>query len=395
MKIGIYNLHMQAKGGGEKRTLVLAEHLSRSHSVWVFVAEPVDVASLESFFDVDLSRVSFVALDGKGRDARRRPALGARWEALSRSLAHFTRIKSFEVDVFINNSHCSDLPCPGARGIYMCMFPFTNGLPNRLRRIYHSLMDRVEERVMGHGGFNYLDSYAVITANSRFTGEWIEQLWGRCPELIYSVGDHMGPPVEKQKIILNVGRFVAHGADGLHKRQHVLLEVFKRLPAIHKQGWQLHFMGSVAQNARVQSLVERLTNDGEGCPVVFHFDADFDSLRELYRRSALYWQATGYGLPVREYPGLQEHFGMTTVEAMSAGAVPVVIDAGGQREIVTHGVDGFVWDDLTALADQTTRLITDSCLRNRFSQRAVLSSARFGRTAYNQRMDKIINRITM
>ncbi|HYY93508.1 MAG TPA: hypothetical protein VE713_03250, partial [Pyrinomonadaceae bacterium] len=58
LKIGIYNLHMQARGGGEKRTLALAEHLSRSHRVWLFVKEPPDAASLESYFGVDLSRVS-------------------------------------------------------------------------------------------------------------------------------------------------------------------------------------------------------------------------------------------------------------------------------------------------------------------------------------------------
>src|SRR5437763_16551047 len=107
MKIGIYNLHMQAKGGGEKRTLVLAEHLSRRHSVWAFVAEPVVVASLESFFDVDLSRGGLVAWDGKGRYAGRRTGLAARSEALARGLPHFSRMKRIGVDVCINKSHCS------------------------------------------------------------------------------------------------------------------------------------------------------------------------------------------------------------------------------------------------------------------------------------------------
>jgi hypothetical protein len=32
-KIGIYNLHMRAMGGGEKLTLALAEHLSQAHNV--------------------------------------------------------------------------------------------------------------------------------------------------------------------------------------------------------------------------------------------------------------------------------------------------------------------------------------------------------------------------
>ena len=38
-----------------------------------------------------------------------------------------------------------------------------------------------------------------------------------------------------------------------------------------------------------------------------------------------------------------EHFGITTVEAMAAGCVPVVIDKADQREIVRHVTDGYRW----------------------------------------------------
>jgi len=48
-------------GGGEKLTLVLAEHLSLAHNVFLFSAEPLDVSALEKFFDVDLSRVKVSA----------------------------------------------------------------------------------------------------------------------------------------------------------------------------------------------------------------------------------------------------------------------------------------------------------------------------------------------
>ena len=69
LRIGIHNLHMGARGGGEKRTLVLADHLSQKHHVRVFVSQPVNVALLENYFDVDLSRITFVVLgDGRRSD---------------------------------------------------------------------------------------------------------------------------------------------------------------------------------------------------------------------------------------------------------------------------------------------------------------------------------------
>jgi glycosyltransferase involved in cell wall biosynthesis len=88
---------------------------------------------------------------------------------------------------------------------------------------------------------------------------------------------------------------------------------------------------------------------------------------------------------------MQEHFGVTTVEAMSAGAVPVVINTGGQREIVTHGVDGFLWNDLDSLAEHTQQLAGDADLRRRLSLNAVHSSARFSREAFGARVEQLIS----
>jgi glycosyltransferase involved in cell wall biosynthesis len=47
------------------------------------------------------------------------------------------------------------------------------------------------------------------------------------------------------------------------------------------------------------------------------------------------------------FPAVNEHFGMTTVEAIAMGAIPFVHDSGGQREIVP--LDGLRFSDETFL----------------------------------------------
>ncbi len=59
--------------------------------------------------------------------------------------------------------------------------------------------------------------------------------------------------------------------------------------------------------------------------------------------ASIFWSATGLGEDEERAPWAQEHFGMTTAEAMAGGCVPVVIDRAGQREIVREGVNGFRW----------------------------------------------------
>ena len=60
-----------------------------------------------------------------------------------------------------------------------------------------------------------------------------------------------------------------------------------------------------------------------------------DILNE-YKLAKIYWHASGFGEDLETHPEKAEHFGITTVEAMINGLVPIVIDAGGQKEIVVQ-----------------------------------------------------------
>lgn len=368
LNIGIYNLHMQAMGGGEKLTLVLAEHLSLKHNVCLFCGEAVDVAALERFFEVDLSRVTVIPL--KGIDplsrtvARLRGNLGP-----AVSLRHFDQLRKFNLDVFINNSYASGLRCPAVQGIFMCMFPHVSP-----------------------AAVNAIDSYAQVVAISQYSADWIGKMWRRRAEIIYPPCDDMGPPAPKAKMILHVGRFIAGNDERDQKGQGLMLEAFKSLTDLHNEGWELHFVGSIGPDKHSANLAKRVVQNANGFPVFFHFNAAREEIRDLYRTAAIYWHATGYGFDVHKYPAKQEHFGIATVEAMSGGAVPVVYASGGQKEIVTDGVDGFWWDDIEGLTSQTTRLVNDTTLRCRLGQQAIVSSKRFGKAAFAAQVDQLIAR---
>jgi glycosyltransferase involved in cell wall biosynthesis len=196
-------------------------------------------------------------------------------------------------------------------------------------------------------------------------------------------------------MILHVGRFVANVGERErhHKGQRLLLETFKRMDGLHRRGWELHFAGSVGADGESAEFAASLARSAAGLPVTFHFDAALDELRELYRRAAVYWHATGFGLAAEEHPAGHEHFGITTVEAMSAGAVPVVHNSGGQREVVTHGVDGFCWADAEELVSLTKALADDAGLRERLSRQAVISSRKFGGASFAAGVDRLVARL--
>ncbi|MBN4094673.1 glycosyltransferase [Methylobacterium sp. OT2] len=152
------------------------------------------------------------------------------------------------------------------------------------------------------------------------------------------------------KRILNVGRF---GPDGHCKRQDVMVEVFKQICGCEDRSIELHLAGSLGTDDRSREYFFNLKDMSDGLKVYFHVNVSARDLRDLYLRSDIYWHMTGANDSFSLSPERFEHFGITIVEAMSAGCIPIVIGCGGPAEIVEDGVSGFHVPDKNALLRST------------------------------------------
>ncbi len=229
----------------------------------------------------------------------------------------------------------------------------------------------------------HLDSYDRLVANSRYTQRWIERLWHRPSGLLYPpVG--LVPRQEKAPIVLSVGRFFLPGT-GHNKKQLEMVTAFRRLVERGgADGWEYHLVGGCAPEH--QAYLDQIREAAAGLPVVIHPDASGGELRDLYARASIFWHAAGLGEDPERHPDRFEHFGITTVEAMSAGAVPVVIDAAGQIEIVDHGATGYRFAALDDLVAHTERLIADPAWRATLSAAAERRARDFGWDAFVARV---------
>jgi glycosyltransferase involved in cell wall biosynthesis len=194
-------------------------------------------------------------------------------------------------------------------------------------------------------------------------------------------------PGPKQRRILSVGRFFGRGM-GHSKKQLELVEAFGRMMRRNPlEGWELHLVGGVEPGHR--PYVDRIRKAAEGLPVRIHPNAPRPLVEDLFATSSIFWHATGLGEDEERQPWVFEHFGMTTVEAMAAGCVPVVIDKAGQREIVRHGVDGYRWSTLEELESYTRSLARDESLRDRLAASAVQRARTFSEEAFVSRWSEI------
>ena len=234
-----------------------------------------------------------------------------------------------------------------------------------------------------HATYSVLESlltYNVIWAISDYTHLWIRKYWGLSSEILYppvSIEDFK--PGEKHNYILNVGRFFAGG----HNKKHLtMIKTFKEMVDTGLTGWILHLAGGSTPGAIHDEYLQKVKAEAEGYPICVHADIGFPDLVKLYGESSIYWHASGYGEDEERDPVKFEHFGITTVEAMASGCVPIVIANGGQKEIVKHRKNGFLWQNLDELQRYTLQVIEDPSLRQQMADAALIDSQYYDKVQF-------------
>ena len=189
-------------------------------------------------------------------------------------------------------------------------------------------------------------------------------------------------PGNKENVILSVARF---DSPSHPKRQDVLIAAFKIL---HKSypDYQLFLAGG--SHGESDTLLQLKSQAGD-LPVKFIVDPDFTKLKSLYSKAKFFWHAAGYEIDEQTDPEKVEHFGMTTVEAMASGCVPIVIGKGGQKEIIKKGT-GFLCDDAQDLAVNTIALIKKEKDYREMQQNALERSRRYSIDSFNSDQKKIL-----
>lgn len=332
-RIAFFCDHTAGTGGGERYLLTMADTLSRRYSVDLFVRDERLLPN----------------------EKHLRETLGLEWptdRVRGKVIQDMAEIEPY--DLFINASHFQVHPPVARRNLLFTFFP-QYGRPDLARR------------------------YDGVLTISRFCQEWVRRNWGMGSGLLYPcVEDQALVPGKKRDRIVSVGRFF-QAQDGNNKNHRAMVEAFRRICDAGTSGWELVLAG--ATDPSQTAYVEELRRLSAGYPVRILTDVPYEELRDIYRAARIYWHSAGLGATA---PSGMEHFGITIVEAMRAGAVPVVFNAGGPAEIVSHGESGLIFNDADELVLLTAGLIRDLSRMEEMAKEAQAASRRFGRKAFDQ-----------
>ncbi len=354
MKIAIYSPYLDSFGGGERYMMSIAECLEDSNEVDILLdnhlfgfGQEFLKNNLSKRLNLNLSKAKFIkAPIGKGSN-------------------FLKRLK------FLSN--------------YNFLFYLTDGsifYSTAKVSILHFQVPLENMTAKNFWGRKKLKSWNTAIYNSKFTKELIEKTWDLKGKVVYPPVDIENfKPFKKEKMILSVGRFVSFLKT---KKHEFMIDAFQKM-AKDLNGWSLHLAGGVEGDKK---YLDELKKASKGFDIFFYPNVSFEKLQDLYGRASIYWHAMGYG---EKDPKRKEHFGITTVEAMAAGCVPVVINSGGQPEIVEYGKSGYLWNTTKELKDLTLKLVSNTDLLKRLSQNAQKRSTIFSKDEFCKHIQEIIN----
>lgn len=392
-KVMFLNPYLPTLGGGEKEMAYMCQCVEEYFNYDVHI----DIL-VHNYNDIDVFSEDYITIeDVMEQFGIELKCTHIRKVDLLRATNYFERRKNRlaisniakEYDLMVNFKFYSFDFGRAKKNLYACMFPVKR---------YAAVCRKSRLPIAWIRDYMFYSSYDSFINISEYTNKWEEKYWKKDPKNrviyppVFSKAEISGRYVEsdKKNIIISVGRFFV---DGHCKRQVEMVKFFINHPEVFKN-YEYHLVGAVSSNDRDLRYLDKVKRLASTVDNVFvHEQLPFDELIELYKSAKIFWHGTGYLSDDDRQPENMEHFGITTVEAMSYGAVPVVIAKGGQPETVKEGVNGFLWSSEEECVARTKQLIDDDKLRQQFAEASTVRANDYSIETFFERNEELFDDI--
>src|SRR5216684_2597336 len=364
MKVLLIHPRLNVKGGGERVAI---------HSILAAAKAGHEVSLLSEEFD-EASFADFYGCPGLFDKVDRfyypafKPILGPRFLLYQRLIYHWLRIRKAvsrdSFDIVLSTQDIGYVPSTHAPVIQYCYFPEyfshlqTGSSP--VWRLYYRPASTYYRNRVGRVG--------ILLSVSDFTRGFVAKKWERDSKTVYPPC-----PVEdfseftnvksRENLVVTIGRIVPE------KRFHLFVELARIVP-------KTRFVAIGSLSGETSAYYDQLKKSApENVSFVL---SPLRKVRDILGRAMAYVHCAE-----------NEHFGITIVEAMAAGCVPIVHDSGGPREIVTSDV-GFRWSNLSVAARQIGMLAENDSVRRELSVASSVRATQFRPEVFESEMKMIL-----
>ena len=314
LRVGVFYPTLNVYGGGEFVTVVIANTLAQNnYDVTLFTNEEINQREIEKFFGKSVN-----------------PSIKA---IVKPSTVQPRGLLDFYQTIF--RSHIFKSKCDIWIDVYSnCVFPWTNvsyiHFPFLNHYYYGSKFPYLKSRnILPVGGLPHTffeKNFAnydrkLILANSHYTADEIRRFSGKKAKVLY-------PPVpssifnnnpetltknQRKNLVVTISRFGP--GKGLEKILYIA--------SLTEPSIQFAIIGRVHYRDTLLSLQKLTEKLGLKDRVKFFPDASRMEMKQILENAKIYLHTM-----------IGEHFGISIVEAMAMGCIPIIHDSGGAKEFV-------------------------------------------------------------
>jgi len=219
---------------------------------------------------------------------------------------------------------------------------------------------------------NYL-RYTTPLCTSKYTQDVLKSLFPNYGYVLYppvEIDTFRNENLERENMVVTCSRFAQE------KNLHIIPKIASHTPNI-----EYHIVGGT--NRLSGSVISKILSEKEklGCANVhLHTDVSKQELKRLYGRAKVYLHTM-----------IGEHFGISIVEGMAAGLIPVVHKSGGAYlDIVEKDRYGFSYQTPEEAADIIRSLISDSGRQKEYRKIATERSQFFSKQRFKEEFLRLV-----
>ncbi len=243
-------------------------------------------------------------------------------------------------------------------------------------RAYSLYHDALESLIVW--GLTHLNMIPLLLVNSRFNGQAVENDLHKKSLVLY-------PPVYSEDY---------SGLSKLKDRDDIVLTISrieepKGLDLILNVAAKVHnakfvIIGSSGSKRYLKNLYQTISELGLEKRVIIIPNADEKVKKAYLAKAKIYLHANQY-----------EAFGISVVEAMASGLVPIVYKNGAPWTDILceeQGLYGYGYSDVCSCANLIEALLQNDYLRNETAKRSLNQALRFDRKIYRKAVVKLIGK---
>ncbi|WP_101296770.1 glycosyltransferase family 4 protein [Halegenticoccus soli] len=371
-EIAVVHPNLAIRGGAESVCMHALEALQSEHELTLFALDRPDLDALNEYFRTDVTDVRIELAGALG--PRVREAAGHRLLKLQAALlGRYVRRREDEFDLVLSTKNEFAFETPSVQYVHSPQFAAADPGIDKVDPA-HRAYDAACRTLAGIDVSSVRS--AVLLANSEWTADVVEDVYGATAEVVY-------PPVNTSQFPSRPWEdrepgFLTIGRIGPSKR---VLRNVEIIATLRERGHDvhLHVVGPTTDGEYCDQVRERADELGfvrvEGA-------VEHEHLLELIANHR-------YGLHGRPY----EHFGIAVAELLAGGTIPFAPDSGGQREILAED-PRLLYNSPEEAVTKIDRVLSDPKLQREIRGRFQATKLPFTREAFKENIRNVVERVT-